>query len=80
MLVRLSSTVLSFALITAALGTATTGTAHGYIDVGTGSMLLQILVAGFFGGLLTLKVFWRRVASIFPRIAAKLRARKSPQI
>ena len=36
-------------------------TAQAYIDPGTGSYVLQLLLAGFLGALFALKVFWRRV-------------------
>ena len=77
MLVRVSLTALSLVLITGMLWTAMAGTAHAYIDAGTGSMLLQVLLAGFFGSLLTLKVFWGRIACSFSAILAKIRARET---
>jgi hypothetical protein len=36
-------------------------TARGYIDPGTGSYVLQLLLAGLLGALFALKVFWRKV-------------------
>lgn len=33
----------------------------GYLDPGTGSIFLQMSVAGLLGGLFTLKVFWRHL-------------------
>ena len=77
MLVRVSLTALSLVLITGMLWTAMAGTAHAYIDAGTGSMLLQVLLAGFFGSLLTLKVFWGRIAGSFSAILAKIRAQET---
>ena len=79
MLVRISSTVMSFVLITAALWLATAGTAHAYIDVETGSMILQVMLAGLFGDLFTIKVFWRQITGRFSNILAKIRTRESPQ-
>ena len=38
-----------------------------YLDPGTGSFFLQLLVGGAFGGLLMLKHFWRQVKSFFTR-------------
>ena len=35
--------------------------AHAYLDPGTGSYILQILIAGLFGALFMLKVFWGRI-------------------
>jgi hypothetical protein len=39
--------------------------AHAYLDPGTGSYILQILIAGLFGALFMLKVFWGRIAGFF---------------
>jgi hypothetical protein len=33
----------------------------GYIDPGTGSFLLQLLIGGLLGGLATLKLSWARL-------------------
>ena len=33
----------------------------GYIDPGTGSFLLQLLIGGLLGGLATIKLWWGRV-------------------
>src|SRR4051794_40927199 len=35
--------------------------AHAYLDPGSGSMLVQILLAGFAGVALGLKMFWKRI-------------------
>ena len=45
--------------------------AFGYIDPGTGSYLLQILIATLLGGLLALKVFWQRVKTFFINLKEK---------
>ena len=36
--------------------------ACGYIDPGTGSYILQILVAGIVGSLFVVKIFWKRIS------------------
>jgi len=51
---------LSLALV--ALGTPS---AHAYIDPGSGSYILQILVAGALGALFSLKLFWHRILALF---------------
>jgi hypothetical protein len=38
-------------------------TAHAYLDPGTGSYVLQLLIGGLLGGLFALGVFWRRVVA-----------------
>jgi hypothetical protein len=50
--------------------------AHAYIDIGSASFILQILVAGFFGSLFTLKIFWRRVTDRISRIISMVRGSK----
>jgi hypothetical protein len=39
--------------------------AHAYLDPGTGSYIIQILIAGLFGALFMLKVFWGRIVGFF---------------
>jgi len=39
--------------------------AHAYLDPGTGSFLLQAVIALVMGALLTLKLYWQRVKSFF---------------
>ena len=41
--------------------------ANAYIDPGTGSLLLQGLIAGIAAGAYTLKLYWYRVKSFFSR-------------
>jgi hypothetical protein len=35
--------------------------AHAYIDPGSGSYILQYLIAAFLGVLFTIKIYWRRI-------------------
>ena len=37
--------------------------AHAYLDPGTGSMAIQLLVAGALGAIFTLKTYWRSTKS-----------------
>lgn len=39
----------------------------GYLDPGSGSFILQILLAGFLGLMLSAKLFWHRFISFFKR-------------
>ena len=41
--------------------------AHAYLDPGTGSILLQGLIAAVAGGLVTLKLYWYKIRSFFSR-------------
>jgi hypothetical protein len=53
--------------VRAALGLAlvTTQPAHAYVDPGTGSLLLQVLLGGVAGLLLVLKLYWKRLTGVF---------------
>jgi hypothetical protein len=42
--------------------------ANAYLDPGTGSYVLQLLIGGLLGGLFALGVFWRRVVAYFKRL------------
>ena len=35
--------------------------AYAYLDLGTGSYMLQLLIAFFLGGLFTVKLFWTKI-------------------
>lgn len=50
---------------TLAAGVLAPNPAHAYIDPGSGSMVIQLVVAAIAGGLFTLKVYWRRLKSRF---------------
>ena len=39
--------------------------AHAYLDPGSGSLVLQVLLGGVAGVLLVLKLFWHRILAIF---------------
>ena len=45
--------------------------AQAYLDPGTGSFILQMLVAGFLGLLLTIKTFWYNIKDFFAKIFGK---------
>ena len=50
----------SAALVVAFLMTITVKEAHAYIDLGSGSFMLQMLLAGVFASLFAVKMMWRR--------------------
>lgn len=54
------SAILTIALIFPA-------SAYAYIDLGTGSYIIQILLGGLLGGLLGLKIYWKKILSFFRR-------------
>jgi len=36
---------------------------YGYIDLGSGSYIIQLLIAGFVGFSLSLRIFWKKIRS-----------------
>ncbi|MBI4847172.1 MAG: hypothetical protein HY808_01155 [Nitrospirae bacterium] len=42
--------------------------AYAYLDAGTGSYILQLILAAFFGGLFAIKLFWNKIKNIFRNI------------
>jgi hypothetical protein len=73
MVKRISSLALSLALITAFILSLSTKPAYAYIDAGTGSFLIQAMLASLFASLFAIKVFWHRlttgVSVVFARVA-----------
>ncbi len=49
--------------------------AHAYLDPGTGSFLLQAVIAVVMGALLSLKLYWQQLKSFF----AGKRDRRGPE-
>jgi hypothetical protein len=42
-----------------------------YLDLGTGSFILQMLIAGFMGAMYTLKLYWYKVKVVVARLFGK---------
>jgi hypothetical protein len=55
------------ALSMAALGLVLPRRSTAYLDPGTGSYMLQMLLALLVGGAFALKVFWKKLVAIFKR-------------
>lgn len=50
-------------LITAVLWISSlAGPVHAYLDPGTGSMVIQVILGGIVGALTLAKVYWRRIS------------------
>lgn len=45
--------------------------ANAYFDPGTGSMVLQLLMAGILGFLFTLKTYWGKLKDFFKNLVCK---------
>lgn len=43
------------------------GTAHAYLDPGTGGVLLQVILGGFAAVGVLLKMYWHRIRNAFGR-------------
>jgi hypothetical protein len=44
---------------------------NAYLDPGSGSYLLQLLIASALGGLVVLRMYWSRVTAFFRRLFGK---------
>ena len=44
---------------------------YAYLDPGTGSYIIQIIIAGFLGGIFALKIFWKQIKVFFKKIFSK---------
>jgi hypothetical protein len=40
---------------------------HAYLDPGSGSFLVQLLIAGIVGAGFLIKVYWKKIKSLFSR-------------
>ena len=65
---RVGSLVISVFLINLFLIVVMTKQAHAYIDIGSASYLIQILVATMVASLLAIKVFWQKLLDKANRI------------
>jgi hypothetical protein len=52
--------------------------ARAYIDPGSGSFLVQILIGVAFGGALAIATFWRRISAFLSRVFGKKKQEASP--
>ena len=43
-----------------------------YLDPGTGSLILQMLIAGIIGAMFTIKLYWYRLKAFVARIFGKV--------
>ena len=67
-------------LCTGALGALAvflcSGSAHAYVDPGTGSYILQIVIAGLVGAAFTLRIFWKRLKIFMSCVFSKKKDRR----
>jgi hypothetical protein len=55
--------ILRLAMAVMALG-ASTSSAHAYLDPGTGSIILQVLLGGIAGMVVAIKLYWHKFLSL----------------
>lgn len=46
---------------------------QGYIDPGTGSLVIQVLIASFVGALFLIKIYWKKLKAFFSNLFSKAR-------
>jgi len=61
-LIRYSAATIALAIL---IWSAGANFAYAYLDPGTGSFFLQMLIGGIAGSLVALKMYWSRVKSFF---------------
>lgn len=66
-----SGNLLSFPAIVLLAGGMFPLQAYAYLDPGTGSFVLQMLVAGLLGAMLYIKLAWANVKLFFSRLLSK---------
>jgi len=76
MIKRTTSILLSIILLGGFFFMVQVKPAHAYIELASVSFVLQMLVAGAFGVLFTLKLYWRNVTGKISRLMAIVRRTK----
>ena len=46
-------------------------TSHAYLDLGSGSYFIQLIIAASLGALYSAKIFWKQIKSFFKRNSKK---------
>ncbi len=70
-----ASNTLLFALLFASV-LRVDAPAYAYLDPGTGSMLLQLLLGGVAGAMVVGKLYWQRITAFFGRQPAQSASRE----
>jgi hypothetical protein len=56
---------------------ALTRPAYAYLDPGTGSIILQVLIGGIAGALIAVRLYWQRVKTVFSGMSPRLNEKSS---
>ncbi len=59
--------IIRISAITLAAAFLSPVSAMAYIDPGTGSYVIQLLIAGFVGAMFTLRIFWKKIVRLFKK-------------
>ncbi len=51
-----------------------------YLDPGTGSYIVQLLLAGLMGGLFLVKVYWKKIKGFFASLFSKGDPESEPEV
>ena len=76
MLGNIRSLMVSVFLIAGFVLVVTTREAHAYIDLSSGSFLIQVLLASLFASLFTIKLAWHKLTSQFGKLKKRPRDAK----
>jgi len=61
------SVYLEYALITTVVFFLITHNSYAYIDPGSGSMIVQVIIAAILGTITAIKIYWHKIKKIFSR-------------
>ena len=54
-------------------------TVYAYIDPGTGSLMIQVLIGALLGGLVTIKIYWGKIKLLFRKWFSKRKSGKQSE-
>ncbi|MHC4714975.1 MAG: hypothetical protein ACYTAN_17170 [Planctomycetota bacterium] len=57
--------VIPVVILAAILALSLQASAHAYLDPGTGSYILMMLISGVVGGAYAVKLYWKRISAFF---------------
>ena len=66
-----STTINTFTLKILFIYLFCTAPAYAYLDPGTGSMIIQMAIAGFLSALFTIKMYWYRIKAVVNRMLGR---------
>jgi hypothetical protein len=49
-----------------------------YLDAGTGAYVIQLVIAGFLGGLFAIKLFWKKIGAFLRRVFTRKPSNEQP--